>query len=62
MNTERMQFCFNCGDELGVYKRYAGDEPECCGKRECMRELRDTRAAEREDRRRRAEDDDYRYY
>ena len=37
---EKMQHCFNCGEELGEYDRWPGDEPECCGKRECMRELR----------------------
>lgn len=33
----KMQHCFNCGEELGVYRSYPGDV-EHCGKRECARE------------------------
>ena len=36
----RMQHCFWCGDELGVYEHHSQfDGPEACGKRECQREL-----------------------
>lgn len=62
MSEPKMQHCFNCGAELGVYKRYLGDEPECCGSIECNRELRRSIADEREDRRYSAEEDDYRRY
>lgn len=62
MSIEKEQFCFNCGESLGFYKRYHGDEPECCGKRECTRELRDQMAAEEADRRDRAESDHYGRY
>ena len=59
---KKMQHCFNCGEVLGVYARHYEDEPECCGAKECQRELRYTMAAERQERQQRAEDDDYRYY
>lgn len=48
MAKERMQYCFNCGAELGIYRPEPGDI-ECCGKRECMREMRDAYAQEREE-------------
>ncbi len=44
----KMQHCFNCGAELGVYQHDRGDI-ECCGARECQREMRDAIADERED-------------
>ncbi len=34
----RMRFCFNCGEELGVYADY--DPLDTCGKLECEREAR----------------------
>lgn len=58
----RMQHCHNCGEELGVYERYNGDEPECCGAAECQRELRYQLQAEEADRRDRAEEDHYGRY
>lgn len=57
-----MQHCFNCGEEIGIYVRYPGDEPECCGKKECMRELRYQMQDEEADRRCRAEEDRYERY
>ena len=58
----QMQYCFNCGEAIGVYIRYHGDEPECCGKPECMRELRYQMEAEIAFRRDRAEQDGYDRY
>ena len=58
----KMQHCFNCGEEIGIYVRYIGDEPECCGKAECLRELRHQMAAEMADRRDRADEDGYERY
>ena len=62
MSKEKMQYCFNCGESLGVYHRFHGDEPECCGKKECNKELRYILELEREELKQRAEDDDYSYY
>lgn len=44
----KMQHCFNCGEELGVYVHEWRDI-ECCGKHECQRELRNALAQEREE-------------
>jgi hypothetical protein len=60
--TERMQYCFNCGEELGVYKRYRDEPPECCGRRECQRELRDVMDLDYQTRREAGEVDEYRRY
>jgi len=56
-----MQHCFNCGEELGVYEHYHGDI-ECCGKRECNREMQRALREEREDAMLRAEQDDFGAY
>lgn len=48
MKTPKIQYCFNCGAELGVYIHYAGDI-ECCGKPECNREMQDTYRRERDE-------------
>lgn len=37
MSEPKMQFCFNCGKELGIYVHYHGDI-ESCGSAECNRE------------------------
>ena len=43
----KMNYCFNCGDELGVYSaHYPLDD---CGKQECVREARNCQAQEREE-------------
>ena len=55
---KRMQHCFWCGAELGVFELYHRDI-ETCGARECEREARYQRQAEAEDARHAAEDDDY---
>lgn len=48
MGKERMQFCFNCGAEIGVFRAYHGDI-NTCGAQECEREARNTEAARREE-------------
>lgn len=37
MSKERMQFCWYCGAELGVYAAIPSDR-DTCGKIECSRE------------------------
>ena len=44
MKIAKMRYCFNCGEELGVYDGH--DELDTCGARECERAARDA-AAER---------------
>lgn len=61
MATEREQFCFNCGAPLGVYRHYLGDI-EVCVKKECNQEARRQHQIDEEDRRMRAEEDDYQRY
>jgi len=39
MSKEKMQYCWYCGEELGIYRSYPGDI-ETCGKPECEREAR----------------------
>jgi hypothetical protein len=36
--TKRMQYCFYCGQELGVYDNFG--EPDHCGEPVCSREFR----------------------
>lgn len=43
----KMRFCFNCGEELGVYADH--DPMDDCGKIECTRAARDCYAQEREE-------------
>lgn len=45
--SAKMQHCFNCGAELGVYDRMPGDR-DTCGAKECEREARDADVAERD--------------
>lgn len=47
MPTAKMRYCFNCGEEIGVYADY--DRLDDCGKMECQREVRHILAAEREE-------------
>lgn len=47
MNKEKEQFCFWCGESLGVYAKHYGDLDDC-GKKECSRETR-AAYAEREE-------------
>lgn len=48
MSDEKMRYCFNCGDELGVYKSCHYDRMDDCGKNECSRAARDYFEEERE--------------
>ena len=55
MGKMRMQHCFNCGAEIGVYTDH---EPlDTCGKRECEREARNQTEMERADAHERLDDD-----
>lgn len=56
MSKPKMQYCFNCGEELGVYVAYYGDLQNC-GKSECMRAERDAYQAEREEAHQRLDDE-----
>lgn len=40
---KKMQYCFYCGEKLGVYDNF-GERYETCGKPECEREARDCQA------------------
>lgn len=46
--TAKRHFCFNCGEDLGVYEAYYGDVHNC-GKAECNRAEQDMHRAEREE-------------
>lgn len=58
---KRMQHCFWCGEELGVYDSYPGDI-EHCGKPECAREARYAIQEQNADARARAEEDHFDRY
>jgi hypothetical protein len=59
--AKKMQHCFNCGEELGVYDRFPGDL-DTCGKRECEKEARYQQQAERDEAAWNAQQDDYARY
>lgn len=40
MSTGKMRYCFNCGEELGIFAAIDYDQFDTCGKRECEREAR----------------------
>jgi len=61
MSKPKMQRCFNCGAELGVYENYYGDI-EACGERECQRAMNDAYREREEGVREAAESDDYSRY
>jgi hypothetical protein len=55
--------CAYCGDDLGeVYPGYYAGEPESCGKIECNREVSSMIREAQEERRERAEEDNYERY
>ena len=58
---ERMQHCFNCGEEVGIFRAYSGDII-ACGKPECLREERDAYRAREEEAQERAREDGYERY
>jgi predicted RNA-binding Zn-ribbon protein involved in translation (DUF1610 family) len=63
MMKAKMQHCFWCGAELGVYEHHAQlDGPEACGERECQRELMAELRDQEEARRMRAEEDHFERY
>lgn len=45
--TPKMRYCFNCGEEIGVYADW--DQFDDCGKLECQREGRNAIAQQREE-------------
>lgn len=55
--AKRMQHCFWCGEELGVYDAYPGDL-DSCGKIECERETRYAQQVKDADAQNRAREDD----
>ena len=46
MKEPEMQYCYNCGAELGVYP--FADRYDTCGKLECDREARNASIEERD--------------
>jgi hypothetical protein len=56
MSKAKKQYCFNCGEDLGVYEAYYGDLQNC-GAPECMRAERETLQAEREEAHQRLDDE-----
>ena len=61
MGPAKMQHCFNCGAELGVYEKYYGDL-DTCGERECEQAAREAWQGAEEDRAERAREDRYERY
>lgn len=61
MSKVRMQRCFNCGEELGMYEHEPGDI-EACGARDCQREMRAAHREQDEAAQERARDDNYERY
>lgn len=59
--AKKIQHCFNCGEELGVFELWPGDI-EHCGKTECAREARYALQSQEADARERAREDDYDRY
>lgn len=58
---KKMQHCFYCGEEIGVFEAWPGDY-EYCDKLECAREARYQQRADDADARERAEEDHYDRY
>ena len=58
--AKRMQYCFWCGEELGIYDNY--DNLDTCGKRECEKEARRAYQDEIQDRGYRAQQDEFNRY
>lgn len=59
--AKRMQHCFYCGEEQGIFEAWHGDVITC-GKLECEREAREVYRARDEEARYAAEQDDYDRY
>lgn len=58
---KKMQHCYWCGAELGIYDKYPGDK-DTCGARECQREASYDDRAERDQAADDAAQDDYARY
>ena len=56
---KRMQYCFWCGQELGIRE---DDAPDTCGKIECNRQLKNSCEAEEDELKHEAEQDHYDRY
>lgn len=61
MSAPRMQHCFYCGEELGVYRHFPEDI-ESCGKSECQREMNKAYREREAEVREAAENDNYDRY
>ncbi len=59
--VKRMQYCFNCGEELGIYNKPFGDL-DTCEKIECNRAERYAYREREKEARYQAEDDNYDRY
>lgn len=49
MSEAKMRYCWNCGVELGVFKRGEWMPQDTCGASECERAARDADRMEREE-------------
>jgi len=58
--AKRIQQCFNCGEEMGVFDNYG--EIVTCGKLECDKQARKQYEAEIEEARHEAEKDEFERY
>jgi len=58
---KRMQYCYWCGQELGIYERHS-DDFDTCGKIECNRQLKNSHEAEEDELKHEAEQDHYDRY
>ena len=58
---KKMQHCFWCGEELGIYDNF-GWRFEHCQNQKCAEEARHAELSEQEELRHRAEDDEYERY
>lgn len=61
MSTPKMQHCFNCGADLGVYVKHFRDL-DTCGEVTCERERRAAERAEDEEAQEAAREDQYDRY
>jgi len=59
--SNKEQFCFYCGESLGVYYASSRDL-DTCGAKECEKQARYSQECEREEMRVDAEMDDYERY
>lgn len=59
--SKKMQHCFNCGKELGIYDHCPGDI-ETCGSSECEREARNCERERSDQLREDAASDNYERY